>query len=1285
MICIDEEKRMKSEARTVAVKLAHRRFGRVLVFAAVVIASLACAVAPAGASQTHLFREIFGSAAQPTFQNSEGLAVIQSTGDLLVIDPIAATVSRFKSNGEVDPFPGLGTNVIDAKAGSGGKPCAEEASSCDRTPQNRLYFSGLPQGVAVDESGTATDGDIYVTQGLGEHGTNLVDVFAATGKYLGQLTAAGAHPFAGELSPCGVAVGENGHLFVAAGTENQVYEFAPSANPPLNSDLVTTISGVNKPCSIAAGVGIDAGSVFVSEDTEGGGVVRIDPAGEKLEIVEPGEEPGENSLVAVDPETGHLYIATRLKPSEPSTLREYDVSGADLTLVSTSATGHGTSFGEAGGLAVDGTSGNTYLDRVVSGGGHEVEIFGPDVTVPDVATGAASITGNTSATLKGTVDPDGVAIEECKFEYGTSKSYGQVIPCAETPGEIGNGKGAKPVDAAVTGLQAETLYHVRLVVKNPNATIEGEDKTFKTPSKPELVAQWTASVGYGEATLNATINPEEADTTYRFEWGADASYGHKVEEATIDAESTGRTVSIELKELSPGATYHWRVVAVNNVGTAEGIDRTFTTYRPGPSGLPDGRVYELVSPLAKDGGEVAIPGESGGIAALTVQPQQASPDGEAITYASASAFGEGAESAPSSSQYLSTRGPDGWSTANIDPRFEEGYFRDPFVGFSPDLTFGAVITIEPPLTADALSGFSNIYLRDNSSGGLTALTTQAHTPEISPRNQSGFCVGYGGSSADSSRVFFAAAGALNEGDPVPVSGGVNLYEWSRDDGLRLVSVFPGGNDASPSSTTTFGAKRGGNACEPERSTLRHAISADGSRVFWTFGGTLSGAQNPLLARVDGSETLRLDAPDHGVAGVGGGGIYEDASADGSKVFFTDTTKLTATVSAPGSADLYRYDFDQPEGERLTDLTAGASEAAAVRGVVDSSEDGSYVYFAAEGALASAPNSNGEHATPGEENLYVWHEGEGLKFIAGGVEASDGSPQSSGPTGRATQTARVSPSGVYLAFLSAKETSGFDNTAAASEGCHFGVLEKEAGIAPARCSEVYRYDAATGALRCISCNAAGTRPLGPSVVPTSRTPYQQPRYLSDNGSVFFETADSLDPHDTNGRRDVYEFEEPGSGTCTADLPTFNPRAGGCDFLISTGSSSDESYFVDASTSGSDAFISTRDGLVPADEDGRYDVYDARIGGTPPPPSEPPACEGEGCRGAASGAPAPVGPGSSSFVGPGNPKARSQTCPKGRRKVRRHGKSRCVKANVKKAHHKAKKGHHKQAHHDRRKSR
>ena len=257
-----------------------------------------------------------------------------------------------------------------------------------------------------------------------------------------------------------------------------------------------------------------------------------------------------------------------------------------------------------------------------------------------------------------------------------------------SPSELGEGTAPVPVRASLAGLQAEgVLYHYRLCAANENASLYpedprsspcGQDATLTTPGKPLVKEEWASGVTDATATLNATINPQSSETEYRFEAGQTTAYGEetpipmgKVAEG-IDSEDHVLSATIDVEA---GTLYHWRVVAVNGIGEAEGEDRELRSFRPfaakpcandslrpgAAAKLPDCRAYEQVSPAAKDGGEAGTTTETGGLANA---PRQASPSGEAIAYGSWTAFGSDPQSAPATSQYLSGRAPGGL----VEPR-----------------------------------------------------------------------------------------------------------------------------------------------------------------------------------------------------------------------------------------------------------------------------------------------------------------------------------------------------------------------------------------------------------------------------------------------------------------------------------------------------------------------------------------------------------------------------------------------------------------------------------------
>jgi len=378
------------------------------------------------------------------------------------------------------------------------------------------------------------------------------------------------------------------------------------------------------------------------------------------------------------------------------------------------------------------------------------------------------------------------------------------------------------------------------------------------------------------------------------------------------------------------------------------------------------------------------------------------------------------------------------------------------------------------------------------------------------------------------------------------------------------------------------------------------------------------------------------------ASTGGGGSFEAASADGSKVFFLDESKLTAdSTAAAGEPDLYECVL--PVGAsncELADLTvaAGGEHADVQRVTPLGGHDSSYVYFVAKGVLASNTrqftNSEGhtvvEGAEAGKENLYLWN-GKETTFIATDVY-----------NGGWYGDEQTSPDGKWLSFESYRSLTGYgqDNI-----------------------RELFLYSAATGQLDCASCNPTGVVEGG-IVTPNEETGpeaifgiFPSRRLLTDTGQVFFETAAPLVPSDTNGLLDVYEYE------------------GGRVYLISSGTSSFESNLEGVSESGNDAFFRSDQPLVPQDnQDGQLVIYDARVAGGFAEPSSPPACTtADACRTPVSAQSSIYGaPASQTFSGVGNlaapaakpkakPKAKPVKCKKGF--VKKKGK--CVKKTAKKA--------------------
>jgi hypothetical protein len=125
---------------------------------------------------------------------------------------------------------------------------------------------------------------------------------------------------------------------------------------------------------------------------------------------------------------------------------------------------------------------------------------------PTVSTGGASGVSYSSATLNGDVNAQGAATNYY-FEYGTTGAYGAQSPLSPA----GNANTSVKVSQAITGLQAATRYHYRLVAVGPGGTVAGKDRTFTTPRIPLSLALVSTpnpvvfgSPFYVEGTLSGT-------------------------------------------------------------------------------------------------------------------------------------------------------------------------------------------------------------------------------------------------------------------------------------------------------------------------------------------------------------------------------------------------------------------------------------------------------------------------------------------------------------------------------------------------------------------------------------------------------------------------------------------------------------------------------------------------------------------------------------------------------------------------------------------------------------
>ncbi len=196
---------------------------------------------------------------------------------------------------------------------------------------------------------------------------------------------------------------------------------------------------------------------------------------------------------------------------------------------------------------------------------------------PTATTEAPTGVGASKATLRGSVNPTGVATSY-RFEWGTSAAYGNSAPAS--PKAIGAGTKGVEASESLTGLTPETTYHYRLVAESEGGAAKGEDQTFTTPAV--AVTEPASGVGLSAAKLNGKVEPSGIATSYQFEYGTTTSYGSK---APASAKSIGSgmgyvSVGQTVEALKAATTYHYRMVATNSQGTFYGKDATFTTAAP---------------------------------------------------------------------------------------------------------------------------------------------------------------------------------------------------------------------------------------------------------------------------------------------------------------------------------------------------------------------------------------------------------------------------------------------------------------------------------------------------------------------------------------------------------------------------------------------------------------------------------------------------------------------------------------------------------------------------------
>ncbi len=473
------------------------------------LAIMAAGASPAlAADEAHPLVSEFGS-----FTNPNGIAIDESSGDVYVADIGTNTVYKFDAAGNPVDFSTLGSDALTGVA----------------TPAGSFSFPnvyGTPAAIAIDNSTDPPDpsaGDLYVM----DAGNGVIDKFSPEGRYLSQIGGFQPSPGSGEGELLGLGVDGSGTVHVDLSTRGSgellIDEFDGtavnrlSARQEWHSQNFTGFNGLpgeDQTHGFAVSATGDDYPVYepscsctLKWGQHLAGLGRVD-SGEAGDVA-----------VAVDPVTGHLYADDQSSVAEwdtgamnsNSVLNGNGGPSAAGTLVARFGSLQLSSFSGEGGIAVDGASGQVYVSSPANG-----KVYVYDSDAPAVTASAASGVTREAASLSGMVDPRGVAVSSCEFEYGLTDEFGngpydRSVPCEQTPAEIGAGNSPVAVSAQLEGLKSGELYHFRLVAPNANGPGEGSG----------MLA--TQGVGFGIKNFevsflneNGTLDTQAGSHPYQF-------------------------------------------------------------------------------------------------------------------------------------------------------------------------------------------------------------------------------------------------------------------------------------------------------------------------------------------------------------------------------------------------------------------------------------------------------------------------------------------------------------------------------------------------------------------------------------------------------------------------------------------------------------------------------------------------------------------------------------------------------------------------------------------------
>jgi hypothetical protein len=795
------------------------------------------------------------------------------------------------------------------------------------------------------------------------------------------------------------------------------------------------------------------------------------------------------------------------------------------------------------------------------------------VDAPSASDLAVSAVTGTTAHFSGTVDANAPGPLSTQGEEAFAAHWHfQCNPeCPGLTGTVEAGEGSQVVEADATGLGPDTTYEVTLEATNAGGTAAEGPETFATTTlAPTIKAAPGGSDGNGGYTLQGVVNPHNSIVECEFVYGPISDVDPKKYAFAVPCSPTpgevNKPVTVEghVTGLTPGATYHSRLVVSNSIATEVTDDQTFipTLDQPQPCAnealrkensslaLPECRAYEMVTPPDKAGADATL-------SAFTT-------DGSSIRYESnAGNIANSGQGALLFNSYVANRTDAGWQTTPNLNGPNGSLYAPPY-----ELTPLGESVLPVAYTADLQH---SIYFAELGSASVREARVYLRNPDgsftyVGNGNNGPGSIGSGGTGSPHtiSRDLFVGGSddfshvvldGASHSDEVVYGPGVYEFVGTGNAQPRRIDVDNTGSQIS--SCTGVGGHALGNAAG-------NAVSADGRVILFTVAGGCGGANPParaLWARVGGTTSVDVSASQctRIDCNAPADAVFQGAAKDGSRVYF-DTTQQLVNGDTDQTNDLYACDI--PPGtpapstgtsdpcSSLSQVSAGDPSGAEVEEVAAISSDGSSVYFVARGDLADNAGALNERALAGNHNLYLWR----------------------------TDAAHLSGQTTFVARLDSDdlEAGGEFAPQATRDGRDlvFGTANQLVPTDTDEAGDVYRYDAVNGELTRVSTNVFGVAGNDHGV---------DARFLGvsdDGGAIVFSTGESLSPADGNGEPDVYLWKD------------------GHASLISTGSvGGGIGQFGRAAidASGRDVFFTTAQSLTPADSDSAVDVYDARVGG------------------------------------------------------------------------------------------